>query len=289
MVAPTRHDLSTALSRLEIENNISKKELVHAMQLSFSELSHEPFISLIAAYLPASNRPRVSSVEQGPLKAAKTSQLVNALKRYCELFFSGSRYSFVILRNQLLAENAQLLNRLTPRSLVMVAEAAAAVNRSWDNEGTPLFKALEKVCTPQSLGHFKLYELARIEMAFRESDILAESFMNTLKNARNRLFDPSSLCSHYGAFGQVTAIKMLFALAVHSLSITYNETTGKLTIPNSSKIDKETIQTIFSGTTYGRLHPEVLDETDVLGNRLVRLAERETWEIRLHTSPGSKS
>lgn len=86
----------------------------------------------------------------------------------------------------------------------------------------------------------------------------------------NTSFNPSSL-SGYGRTGQETAKKMVDNLKASSLTITYNEKIKKFTIHGSAGIDKATIQKIFSQTRYEGWRPEVLDETDNLGNRLVEL------------------
>lgn len=83
-------------------------------------------------------------------------------------------------------------------------------------------------------------------------------------------FDPSRV-SGYGTSGQETARKMASTLKAHSLSVTYNADNKKFTIHNSSEIDKETIAKIFSEAVYEGWQPQVLDETDDLGNRLVQL------------------
>jgi len=83
-------------------------------------------------------------------------------------------------------------------------------------------------------------------------------------------FDPSRV-SGYGISGQETARKMASTLEAHSLSLTYNESNSKFTIHSSSRIDKETIAKILSKAVYKGWGPQVLDETDDLGNRLVQL------------------
>lgn len=83
-------------------------------------------------------------------------------------------------------------------------------------------------------------------------------------------FDPSRVLG-YGNSGQETARKMASTLEAHSLSLTYNDSTRKFTIHNSSEIDKEAIAKILSKAVFEAWGPQVLDETDDLGNRLVQL------------------
>jgi len=84
-------------------------------------------------------------------------------------------------------------------------------------------------------------------------------------------FDSPQLKLLYGNLGQETARKMVDVLKAHSLSITYNEGNEKFTIHGSSGIEKKFIEKIFNEQPYVGWRPQVLRETDRMGNRLVRL------------------
>jgi hypothetical protein len=71
-------------------------------------------------------------------------------------------------------------------------------------------------------------------------------------------------------YGQESARKMVNALNSSALSITYNQIDKRFTIENSSRVEKETIEGIFSAYSYEMWQPEILDERDPLGNRLVQ-------------------
>lgn len=82
-------------------------------------------------------------------------------------------------------------------------------------------------------------------------------------------FDPLGL--EYGTIGQETAEKMAGVLKAHSLSVTYNKSDKKFTIYNTSEMTIATIKNIFFEVAYSGWYPEVIEETDSLGNRLVQL------------------
>jgi len=83
-------------------------------------------------------------------------------------------------------------------------------------------------------------------------------------------FDPSTVVE-YGARGQEDIQSMANALQAHALPLTYNAGNGKFTIYNSAEIDIETIQRIVKIPTYQCWKPRVLDETDDLRNKQVKL------------------
>lgn len=83
-------------------------------------------------------------------------------------------------------------------------------------------------------------------------------------------FDPT-IVSGYGILGQATAREMASTLKAHSLSLTYNPENKRFTILNTSDLDKDSIEKIFSKAVYEGWYPQVLDETDEAGNRLAQL------------------
>lgn len=83
-------------------------------------------------------------------------------------------------------------------------------------------------------------------------------------------FDPTQVVG-YGTSGQESAKKMADSLISRSLLIKYDSNTKKFTILGSSEINKEVMEKIFAENTYHNWQPEVLDETDEFGNRLVQL------------------
>ena len=83
-------------------------------------------------------------------------------------------------------------------------------------------------------------------------------------------FDPSGALGYWTS-GQDTITKMTNILETHSLTITYDQDNKKFTIPDSSHINKETIAKILSVAFYHSWKPQVLDETDNVGNWLVEL------------------
>lgn len=82
-------------------------------------------------------------------------------------------------------------------------------------------------------------------------------------------FNP--LPNNYGNSGKNTILEMAKALESRSLSLTYNLETRKFTVLGSSKFDMQSIKEIFRDIRGGDWQPQVLDETDMHGNRLVRL------------------
>lgn len=96
---------------------------------------------------------------------------------------------------------------------------------------------------------------------------------------------PSSLSFHpsvvpqYGKSGEESIRKMSTALGHHSLSITYNENSKQFTVIGSSNLDKNAIIKIFATFGYEVWEPQVLDETDPSGNRLVVLKQKPRKSI----------
>jgi len=85
-------------------------------------------------------------------------------------------------------------------------------------------------------------------------------------------FDPTHVTG-YGTTGQVTAMKMNEAATSHSLGLTYNTDSKRFTVLGSSYLSKEALEKIFAKKNYDGWQPQVLDETDSFGNRVVRLAD----------------
>jgi len=76
--------------------------------------------------------------------------------------------------------------------------------------------------------------------------------------------------------GRDNVKKMIEVLKAHSFSVTYHSDIDKFSIQGSSKVDKISIQTILLKDEYFIWRPEVLDETDSLGNRLIQLFRNES-------------
>jgi hypothetical protein len=89
-------------------------------------------------------------------------------------------------------------------------------------------------------------------------------------------FDPSSVTG-FGICGQQNSRKMYETLSAHSLGLTFNGSTKKFTVLGSSSLSSQAIEQIFAEKRYGGWAPQVLEETDTLGNRLVQF--RMTEEI----------
>jgi SAM-dependent methyltransferase len=84
------------------------------------------------------------------------------------------------------------------------------------------------------------------------------------------VFDPSRVTG-YGTTGQNTARKMNDVATSHSLELNYNTGSKQFTLLGSSDISKEALEKIFAEKVYDRWKPQILYETDSLGNRLFRL------------------
>ena len=87
--------------------------------------------------------------------------------------------------------------------------------------------------------------------------------------------DWSQISCRFGGSGKTTVEKMVGLLGAHSFSVTYHSDTGKFSIQGSSKVDTAAIRTILLGAKYKVWAPQVLDETDSLGDRLVVLIESD--------------
>lgn len=84
------------------------------------------------------------------------------------------------------------------------------------------------------------------------------------------LFDTTTETG-YGRFWQNSLQAMNSDLTEHSMSISYDRSSKKITILNSSALSKAELNKIFADKVYDRWKPEVLDSTDALGNRIARL------------------
>ena len=88
--------------------------------------------------------------------------------------------------------------------------------------------------------------------------------------------DWSQISGRFGNSGKTTVEKMVGLLEASSFSVTYHSDNGKFSIQGSSKVDKAAINIIlWKGVNYKVWAPQVLDETDSLGNRLVLLTRTE--------------
>lgn len=73
---------------------------------------------------------------------------------------------------------------------------------------------------------------------------------------------------------------MIDALKSHSLQIRYSDRTNKFTVLGSSSISKGMIRKFFSEKEYYGWKPEVLDEVDQFGNRLVQLSQASMVSLK---------
>lgn len=103
----------------------------------------------------------------------------------------------------------------------------------------------------------------------------------TLIKNQNAMFD--SVQSFFGKTGRETAELMVKALNDHSLSMTFDANKKKFTVIGSSQIDKNDLQKIFQTNSYGIWRPQVLDDVDHIGNRLVNLVQTPDDVLRCET------
>lgn len=92
-------------------------------------------------------------------------------------------------------------------------------------------------------------------------------------------FNPS-VVTGYGTCGEDTARKMSEALQSNSLALTYDTSTKKFTILGSAHLDSESIGEIFTQKKFEGWEPQVLNDVDDLGNRMVKLAEISSPSVR---------